>query len=266
MGNGFWIQPPREAREQGQPHLGLSSSSKLLLVTAHPDDETMFFAPLLLALRQRRSSVHILCLSNGDAEGLGRQRAGELYRACETLGTPTDHVTVVNHPQLCDGMNCNWSPVLIADIVVAHVNTIKPDTVVTFDDFGVSGHSNHIHTHQGCMLAISQLNLEWTTSSSFERSRGKQEQAPIKGYLLQSTPLYRKFLGPLDILFSLWGSDEEVACSFNLCLIYRAMAAHLSQLVWWRVLFLLFSRFSYINSFTEIPHRPRSRTISTSGV
>lgn len=35
-----------------------------LLVIAHPDDETMFFAPALQALRYK-FSWHILCLSTG---------------------------------------------------------------------------------------------------------------------------------------------------------------------------------------------------------
>jgi N-acetylglucosaminylphosphatidylinositol deacetylase len=229
----------------------ISQADKVLLVTSHPDDEVMFYTPFLLALQKRRTAVYILCLSNGNADGLGSQRASELYRACEALGVQADHVTVVNHPGLCDGMNTHWSPMLVSDIVVAHINTIKPDTVVTFDDFGVSGHCNHVHTHQGCLLAMSQLQLERDTSSS-ERSRGKKEQQPIRGYVLQSTSLYRKFLGPFDILFSLWGSEEELAVNLNLCRLFGAMAAHKSQLVWFRLLFLLFSRFSFINTFSEM--------------
>lgn len=231
---------------------GISSSSKLLLVTSHPDDEVMFFTPLLLAMKQKNYSnsqnisIYVLCLSNGDADGHGNVRANELYHACEAFYIPADHVTVVNHPLLRDGQNCHWSPVLIADIVIAHVNTIKPDTVVTFDEFGVSGHSNHIHTHQGCLLAVSQLQLERDT-----RSGGKSRHV-VKGYILQSTPFYRKFLGPLDLFFSMWGSEQDIAITFNLCLMYQAMASHRSQCVWWRILFLLVSRFSFINSFAEM--------------
>ena len=49
----------------------LPTAGNTLLVTAHPDDECMFFAPMLLALRrarERRKSeddVFLLCLSNG---------------------------------------------------------------------------------------------------------------------------------------------------------------------------------------------------------
>jgi hypothetical protein len=38
----------------------------LLLVTAHPDDEAMFFAPTLHKLQQQGTTIHILCLSTGE--------------------------------------------------------------------------------------------------------------------------------------------------------------------------------------------------------
>lgn len=36
-----------------------------LIVTAHPDDECMFFAPTIIRLRELNVSVHLLCLSEG---------------------------------------------------------------------------------------------------------------------------------------------------------------------------------------------------------
>lgn len=41
--------------------------SSVLLVTAHPDDEAMFFAPTISRLQQQGASIHILCLSNGES-------------------------------------------------------------------------------------------------------------------------------------------------------------------------------------------------------
>ena len=38
----------------------------ILLVTAHPDDECMFFAPTILMLQQLiDAEIHLLCLSSG---------------------------------------------------------------------------------------------------------------------------------------------------------------------------------------------------------
>ena len=44
-----------------------SAAKRVLLVIAHPDDETMFFGPTLLNLnRKEGTEVYLLCLSNGD--------------------------------------------------------------------------------------------------------------------------------------------------------------------------------------------------------
>ena len=52
----------------------ISNKDKLnvLFVTAHPDDECMFFSPTLHALSKRPNvGVTLLCLSSGNHDGLG---------------------------------------------------------------------------------------------------------------------------------------------------------------------------------------------------
>lgn len=39
--------------------------ARVLLVTAHPDDECMFFAPSVLKLTESNVAVYLLCLSSG---------------------------------------------------------------------------------------------------------------------------------------------------------------------------------------------------------
>jgi N-acetylglucosaminylphosphatidylinositol deacetylase len=113
----------------------------VLVVTAHPDDECMFFTPTLLALYHRGVKVYLLCLSTGNAEGQGSQRIVELYRAARTLGIPKDRIAIVDHPKLSDGGN--WSSSFIEDQVIQAVNLIKATHIITFDLDGVSGHPNH---------------------------------------------------------------------------------------------------------------------------
>lgn len=45
----------------------LAQFRRVLIVTAHPDDECMFFGPTILTLTQRNEpcTVYLLCLSNG---------------------------------------------------------------------------------------------------------------------------------------------------------------------------------------------------------
>ncbi|RYG92513.1 hypothetical protein EON65_59060, partial [archaeon] len=125
-----------------------------LLVTAHPDDEVLFFSPLLsqFMVKEKRGcdkELHILCLSTGNAEGLGEVRVGELYAAAALFGLDRAHVTVVDHPSLQDGMNTQWPVEVVADMVLQQARRLSAQLVVTFDAQGASGHLNHIATHHG---------------------------------------------------------------------------------------------------------------------
>ena len=43
----------------------LKTDGRVLLITAHPDDESMFFAPTVITLTQANVEVFLLCLSEG---------------------------------------------------------------------------------------------------------------------------------------------------------------------------------------------------------
>jgi N-acetylglucosaminylphosphatidylinositol deacetylase len=67
---------------------------------------------------------------------------------------------------------------------------------------------------------------------------------------LDSTNILRKFLGIFDIIFS-GALSETVILNFNVSIVIRGLIAHWSQFVWYRLLFILFSRYSYLNTFTK---------------
>ncbi len=198
----------------------------VLLVTAHPDDEAMFFMPVLRALRATHV-VHVLCLSTGDADGLGQTRRRELVQCCALLGVPEARVHVVDHPQLRDGMTTAWDPAVVAALVGAAVQAHGIQRILTFDEGGVSGHPNHVAVHAGVRLLFS--------------SGALPGPAGVGALTLDTVPLLRKYAGPLDLLasaFSPWlftAPDGPLAS-------YAAMSAHRSQFVWYRRLFVIFSR------------------------
>lgn len=72
-----------------------------LILTAHPDDECMFFGPTILSLVSQGVDVHALCLSTGDP---GRVR--ELRKSYEVLGVGVEKVSVGTTLQ--DGMKNHW--------------------------------------------------------------------------------------------------------------------------------------------------------------
>ena len=75
--------------------LASHGTSRVLLLTAHPDDECLFFAPTVTSLRalphvssdkQPNVELYSLCLSVGNADGLGETRREELARSLDVLG------------------------------------------------------------------------------------------------------------------------------------------------------------------------------------
>lgn len=54
-----------------------------LIVVAHPDDETLFFAGLIQSVKTQPWKV--ICVSDGNADGQGSKRAGQLAEACRQL-------------------------------------------------------------------------------------------------------------------------------------------------------------------------------------
>lgn len=76
-------------------------NKRICLLIAHPDDEAMFFAPTVLALTRPELGNHvkILCLSSGDAAGLGETRKKELVKSGLVLGLRKgEDVFVVDNP------------------------------------------------------------------------------------------------------------------------------------------------------------------------
>lgn len=90
-----------------------TKKANILLLTAHPDDECLFFAPTVLALMTQKYSqmdthsqgstaiapeLFSLCLSTGNADGLGEIRKTELENSLEVLGIEDGKRWVVDHP------------------------------------------------------------------------------------------------------------------------------------------------------------------------
>ena len=106
--------------------------SNVLLLTAHPDDECMFFAPTILALTNHRNDeihgnirnsyehgqTYSLCLSSGDADGLGELRKKELRDSLDVLGVPLGRSWVFDEP-------CVTLPTLLIQILCTQATQIQ---------------------------------------------------------------------------------------------------------------------------------------------
>ncbi len=106
---------------QAQPAFQFKKSQTALLVTAHPDDEVMFFSPLLEWIRISAGRIHILCLSTGNFEGMGFVRRDELLKCAYLYGIPNENVEIVDNSQLQDGLEKVWPVGVVSDIVTQHI-------------------------------------------------------------------------------------------------------------------------------------------------
>ena len=197
---------------------------KILMILAHPDDESMFFVPFLNYFRG--NEISLLCLTNGDAEGLGRVREKELSEACKLLSIKS--LTILNNDLLPDSMSTPWPLSEVTKVITSHLSHHPADLILTFDNFGVSGHQNHVSIFQ-----------------ALQSSRASFSQLQMLS--LESPSLLRKYIGILDLPFS--SRSEYAVINFNPLLAWRAMSTHASQFVWYRKLFVVFSRFAYLNTF-----------------
>lgn len=200
----------------------------VLLVIAHPDDESMFFTPLLSRLRHTGTPAHVLCLT-GD---MTRRR--ELLGASRVLG-----FSVVEIPggsfAFLDTMareDPPWDLASAAAVVSQAVAKTGADVIVTFDGSGVSGHRNHIEA-LGAVTAAS-----------------RELPVPVLHLLTRSLP--SKYLWWAGAGWAETRGDVEVMVAKS-GLAVRAMEEHASQWVWYRRLFIHFASYT---SFIELVHAP----------
>ncbi|KOS20982.1 N-acetylglucosaminyl-phosphatidylinositol de-N-acetylase [Escovopsis weberi] len=301
------------------------SGKRIVLLIAHPDDEAMFFAPTVLGLTrpERGNHVKILCLSAGDAEGLGPTRKRELVKSGLALGLKAeDDVFVVDTPSrdceegkgllltlaardFPDSMTTTWDAHKISALLCSafapqptgpetdnhptttdhstanHHTTAAAaaaaniDVLITFDGRGVSAHPNHISLYHGARAFQAAL------------AGRLRKRSPVDLYTLRTVGVLRKYSGCVDVLAttlaarwrgqaahkhenkentenkgkkenrradagepprSLVFTNQILGKGPRLSTAWAAMTtAHRSQMVWFRYLWLGFSRYMLVN-------------------
>ncbi|KAA8646014.1 hypothetical protein EYZ11_009666 [Aspergillus tanneri] len=258
-------------------------STSILYVTAHPDDESLFFSPSLL-YRSDDPSVPYLknfYLGNwtnidceGDYDGKGQTRRAELKRACSSAGIPADRCVSLDHYELQDNPTQWWKEDLISELVDDHVRRWKADLIVTFDDGGISGHINHRAVNSG--VRYPPLPPYRVSMSKDENNENRKyiESKSIPAYALQTKFLLRKYAGLADLLptsvpfawrivAALFSSPRDGADvdPDHVLLVTpwgkyfqsrELFAQHASQYSWDRVLYLIISRYMWYNDLRKL--------------
>jgi len=154
----------------------------MLLVHAHPDDETIGTGTTMAKYAADGVQVTLVTCTLGEEgeilipdlahlaadreDALGRHRIGELAEAMQILGV-ADHRFLGGAGRFRDsGMmgvdsndraDCFWRADLLeaATELVAVIREVKPQVVITYDDFGGYGHPDHIQAHRVTHYAVS---------------------------------------------------------------------------------------------------------------
>ena len=121
----------------------------LLLLLAHPDDESFMLPGAAMRAVRAGHPVALVCATRGQAgsagspplvsrEELPATREAELRAACAILG-----ITVLDVLDHQDKQLEQANADALRETLVRHVRAERPAVVVTFDPEGVSGHVDH---------------------------------------------------------------------------------------------------------------------------
>jgi N-acetyl-1-D-myo-inositol-2-amino-2-deoxy-alpha-D-glucopyranoside deacetylase len=158
-------------------------SRRLLLVHAHPDDESIETGATMAMYAASGAQVTLVTCTLGElgevipaelgylaAEavgGLGEYRIGELAAACAALGV-TDHRFLGGRGRWRDsgmmGLATNDQPGSFwrADVdeaaaeLMSVIREVRPQVIVTYDERGFYGHPDHIQAHRVAWRAFQQ--------------------------------------------------------------------------------------------------------------
>ncbi|KAA9162408.1 N-acetyl-1-D-myo-inositol-2-amino-2-deoxy-alpha-D-glucopyranoside deacetylase [Amycolatopsis acidicola] len=156
----------------------------MLLVHAHPDDESITTGGVMARYAAAGAEVHLVTCTLGEegeiippglaelgswaGDQLGGYRAGELAVACRALGVTAHHflggigrwrdsgmagTPAAEHPRAFAGGPIAEQTAQLREIL----DEVRPDVVVTYNAFGGYGHPDHIRAHEITMAAADSV-------------------------------------------------------------------------------------------------------------
>ena len=138
----------------------MPSPPRILLIFAHPDDETFVTGGLARRYADGGAEISLVTTTRGDAgrlgdpplcnrEALPTRREAELREAADLLGVSEVHLLDYRDKQLADAPLAR-----IREELVGHVRHHRPHIVVTFDPSGMNGHPDHVAIAHFTMDAV----------------------------------------------------------------------------------------------------------------
>jgi LmbE family N-acetylglucosaminyl deacetylase len=149
---------------------------KLLVIFAHPDDESFGPAAGTLAkVAAQGGRVHYICATRGEAgecdpadiaghPDLAHARTAELFEAAHTMGFAGVYFLGYLDSGM-EGSPANANPRSlfsapleeVAQRLASYIRHLKPDAVITHDQYGWYGHPDHIKCYRATLRAYEIL-------------------------------------------------------------------------------------------------------------
>jgi N-acetyl-1-D-myo-inositol-2-amino-2-deoxy-alpha-D-glucopyranoside deacetylase len=229
---------------------------RLLLVHAHPDDESSMTGATMAGYARHGATVVLVTCTRGelgeivaadlaglrdaDADGLGRHREAELAEALAVLGTARHHWLGGRGRWRDSGMPAGDDPAAFAGAdldeairaMVGILRAERPQVVVTYDAYGGYGHPDHIQANRVTMAALdpaadpgfaSELGAAWQVAKVYWMTLSRKIiQSAVDAGVLSSTEVVPNSLPDEEITAVVDGRaylDTKVA----------ALRAHRSQ-------------------------------------
>lgn len=158
----------------------------LLVIFAHPDDESHGPAGTLAKYAAEGVEIHYLCATRGEAgsvvdarflaggKPLAAVRTEELEQAVAALGLKSLHFLDYRDSGM-EGSPDNQHPDSfynasvdeVAERIATHIRRLRPDAIITHDEYGWYGHPDHIKCYQATRRAYELLfGMQWEARTS----------------------------------------------------------------------------------------------------
>jgi LmbE family N-acetylglucosaminyl deacetylase len=148
----------------------------ILVISAHPDDETMLAGGTIAMYAEQGHAVYLLEITRGeggetgdppltDPERLGAYREREVREAAAVLGVREVIFLPFVDPRMEIGGTASRIDVPLEDFVgeiAGCLHQIQPDIVMTHGSDGEYGHPQHIYTNRATRLALALVNRPGT--------------------------------------------------------------------------------------------------------
>lgn len=224
----------------------MTNELRLMLVLAHPDDESLGNGGMIAKYVAEGAAVYLVTATRGEQgwfgpedenpgpEELGRIREVELLAAGDVLG--------IREVSFLDYRDGELAQAPVDDVVakiVRHIRRVRPHVVVTFDHNGLYGHPDHIAICRHATAAVAAA-----ADPSFSDPDGQPAHHVSKLYYMawtqEDVQLYQSAFGELTMQvngqlrgsspWQEWAITTRIDASAHWRRAWEAIERHRSQL------------------------------------